>query len=95
MTLENRLETLLKDAAPGTLPPPAAVETAEVPVDALAPGRYQPRRQLSEERLAELADSIREQGILQPIVVRRRAGAEGVGDGAYEIVAGERRWHAA
>ncbi len=95
MTFENRIENLLKDAALGTVPPPASVETIEVSVDALAPNRYQPRRHLSEERLTELADSIREQGILQPIVVRRRPDALNLGGPAYEIVAGERRWQAA
>jgi ParB family chromosome partitioning protein len=66
----------------------AGMSTVEMPLDRLMPGRYQPRELLSEENLAELADSIREQGVLQPLVVR--AVAEG-----YEIVAGERRWRAA
>jgi ParB family chromosome partitioning protein len=66
----------------------AGTSTVEMPLDRLVPGRYQPRELLSEENLAELADSIREQGVLQPLVVR--AVAEG-----YEIVAGERRWRAA
>lgn len=66
----------------------------EVPVEALTPGRFQPRRQLAEDGLAELADSIREQGVLQPLVVRPRV-AEGDGTARYEIVAGERRWRAA
>lgn len=64
----------------------------EIGLAELTPGRFQPRRQLTEDGLAELADSIREQGVLQPLVVRPR----GAGDGAaYEIVAGERRWRAA
>ena len=67
--------------------------TVEVGVDELAPGRYQPRRHVSEDSLAELADSIREQGVLQPLVVR--ATAETAGANRYEIVAGERRWRAA
>ncbi len=71
-----------------------AAAVAELPIDALAPGRYQPRQRLSEAGLAELADSIREQGIVQPIVVRRIAPA--LPDArAFEIVAGERRWRAA
>jgi ParB family chromosome partitioning protein len=71
-----------------------AVEAA--PVEALRPGRYQPRQQLSEEALAELADSIREQGVLQPLVVRpMETSAEPLAENIYEIVAGERRWRAA
>lgn len=55
----------------------------------LEPNRLQPRRTFDEEAITSLADSIREHGILQPIVVRPLA------DGAYQIVAGERRWRAA
>jgi len=68
--------------------------TTELPVGALQPGRYQPRQQLTEDGLGELAQSIREQGVLQPLVVRPVAdtGADGV---SHEIVAGERRWRAA
>jgi ParB family chromosome partitioning protein len=64
----------------------------EVGIDELQPGRYQPRLQLREESLAELAESIREQGVLQPLIVRALPF-----DSAkrYEIVAGERRWRAA
>jgi len=62
-----------------------------VPIESLTPGRYQPRHRFDEETLAALADSIRDRGILQPIVVRPLPGATGT----YEIVAGERRWRAA
>ncbi|MFN9121193.1 MAG: ParB/RepB/Spo0J family partition protein [bacterium] len=62
--------------------------TRELPIDALLPGKYQPRTRMDEAALAELAESIREQGILQPILVRP------VGEGRYEIIAGERRWRA-
>jgi ParB family chromosome partitioning protein len=65
-------------------------DVLEVGVDELRPGRYQPRLQLREEGLAELAESIREQGVLQPLIVRALSSASG-----YEIVAGERRWRAA
>jgi ParB family chromosome partitioning protein len=58
------------------------------PLDMIQPGKYQPRVDMSQESLEELADSIRAQGLVQPIVVRP------VGDGRYEIVAGERRWRA-
>ena len=60
-----------------------------LPLDVIRPGRYQPRSVFDEEKLAELADSIRSQGVVQPIVVRP------VGEGAYELIAGERRWRAA
>jgi ParB family chromosome partitioning protein len=55
----------------------------------LRPGRYQPRMQMNPDAIADLADSIKAQGVIQPILVRP------VTDGQYEIVAGERRWRAA
>ncbi|HET7131701.1 MAG TPA: ParB/RepB/Spo0J family partition protein [Gammaproteobacteria bacterium] len=71
-------------------------DTLELPIDELRPGRYQPRRHAREESLAELAASIREQGVLQPLIVRSVRGAEdGSPSPVYEIVAGERRWRAA
>jgi ParB family transcriptional regulator, chromosome partitioning protein len=71
-------------------------DVLELAVDQLQPGRYQPRLQLREEGLAELAESIREQGVLQPLIVRAVPTSTGTGDAkAYEIVAGERRWRAA
>lgn len=60
-----------------------------IAVDKLVPGQYQPRKKFDKEHLAELAQSIKENGILQPIVVRKRQA------GGFEIVAGERRWRAA
>ncbi|WP_019586261.1 ParB/RepB/Spo0J family partition protein [Deinococcus apachensis] len=60
-----------------------------LPVADLRPGAFQPRVHFSPEGLEELARSVREQGILQPLLVRP------LGDGRYEIVAGERRWRAA
>ncbi len=59
-----------------------------LPLDSIAPNRLQPRKTFSEEGLRELADSVREHGIVQPVVVRP------VGEG-YELVVGERRWRAA
>jgi ParB family chromosome partitioning protein len=59
-----------------------------LPVDALAPGKYQPRKTMDQDKLAELAESIRAQGVIQPIVVRDLGGQR------YEIIAGERRWRA-
>jgi ParB family chromosome partitioning protein len=68
----------------------------ELRLDELQPGRYQPRGHVSEESLAELAESIREQGVLQPLIVRVvSASPEFSGRKTYEIVAGERRWRAA
>ncbi|MCS5587944.1 MAG: ParB/RepB/Spo0J family partition protein [Porticoccaceae bacterium] len=61
----------------------------EIPVELLQRGKYQPRRDFNSESLQELADSIANQGLIQPIVVRS------VGQGRYEIIAGERRWRAA
>jgi ParB family chromosome partitioning protein len=69
-------------------------DVLDVAVDELRPGRYQPRLQLNEQGLAELAESIREQGVLQPLIVRAISGPE-AGSSRYEIVAGERRWRAA
>ncbi|MEZ5544070.1 MAG: ParB/RepB/Spo0J family partition protein [Lysobacteraceae bacterium] len=60
-----------------------------LPIEKLQPGKYQPRSHMDSERLAELADSIKAQGLIQPIVVRA------VGAERYEIIAGERRWRAA
>jgi len=57
-------------------------------VTQLAPGKYQPRTQMDSESLQELADSIRAQGLMQPILVREVAAG-------HEIIAGERRWRAA
>ncbi len=69
-------------------------ELRALPVDLLQRGRYQPRLDMRQESLEELADSIRAQGVVQPIVVRALAAAGS--DGArFEIIAGERRWRAA
>ncbi|MEO0998700.1 MAG: ParB/RepB/Spo0J family partition protein, partial [Pseudomonadota bacterium] len=65
-----------------------------LPVEELRRGRFQPRSDMREESLAELAESIRAQGLIQPIVVRRLTVAT-AGEPGHEIVAGERRWRAA
>ncbi len=77
------------------VPAPAvvtAVETRDrvqrVPLHRIRPSALQPRKEFSPESLQELADSIREQGIVQPLIVRER-------DGFFELIAGERRWRAA
>jgi ParB family chromosome partitioning protein len=64
-------------------------ELAQIRVDEIAPNARQPRRRFEPEATAGLAESIRRQGLLQPVVVRPRAG------GGYELIAGERRWRAA
>lgn len=61
----------------------------EINVKRLRPGRFQPRRTIQDSELETLANSIKEQGVLQPIIVRI------VGNDGYEIIAGERRWRAA
>jgi ParB family chromosome partitioning protein len=60
----------------------------KLPLDQLQPGKYQPRRDMDEGKLTELSESIKAQGIIQPILVRQIEG------GRYEIIAGERRWRA-
>ncbi len=60
-----------------------------IAIDKLVPGVYQPRKNFDKEALAQLAESIKQNGILQPIAVRKRK------EGGYEIIAGERRWRAA
>jgi ParB family chromosome partitioning protein len=89
------------DAAPGASAPGAkepSEELALLPVDRLQRGRYQPRVDMREEALEELAASIRAQGVIQPIVVRPISvpgAAPGATPERYEIIAGERRWRAA
>ena len=68
---------------------PVANELQKLPIEFLHSGKYQPRKDMSEEALEELASSIRSQGIIQPIVVRP------VAENSFEIIAGERRWRAA
>ncbi len=79
----------LSDQAKVQSPGAPASELTRLPVTALYPGQYQPRRDMSAEALEELAASIRSQGVIQPIVVRQLSGDR------YEIIAGERRWRAA
>jgi len=86
--LGRGLDALLSSVAP-VIPGSEIDELRELPLERLTPGRHQPRRQFDEEALGALADSIRAQGVVQPIVVRP-AGAD-----RYEIIAGERRWRAA
>lgn len=76
----------LLPAAPKTGPIPKGTSTARI--EELHPNRDQPRRTFDEEALQELADSIAEHGVLEPVLVRKRA------QGGFEIIAGERRWRA-
>jgi len=101
-TLGRGLADLLGQSRPVMVPPPPSEaaaplgeELAHLPLDLLQRGRYQPRMDMRAETLAELADSIKAQGVVQPIVVRP---IDSPGDGRsqrYEIIAGERRWRAA
>lgn len=87
-------ETPTATSGVGVNPNPTPVETIRrLPLEHIQRGRYQPRRDFDPETLRELADSIRAQGVIQPIVVRPlvEPGATGA---RYEIIAGERRWRA-
>jgi ParB family chromosome partitioning protein len=85
--LGRGLDALLSSVAEPEVTPDAGI--AELPVDQIVRGRYQPRRIFTEDSLQELAASIRVQGLIQPIVVRPRP------QGGFELIAGERRWRAA
>lgn len=92
--LGRGLSALMADVqiepAPEAGEPPRSKPDQMVPLDLLEPNPDQPRRQFSEDALKELADSIREKGVIQPLIVRPSKKVEG----RYEIVAGERRWRA-
>lgn len=82
---DDEPDTPAAEAAPtGTPPLPRSLPTSY-----LTPGRYQPRRRFEAEAMEQLITSVREQGVVQPLIVRP------LGDNRYEIVAGERRWRAA
>jgi len=89
--LGRGLDALLSAANANTQPTGQAAdsELVQLATNKIQPGQYQPRRDMDQQALEELASSIRAQGIMQPIVVRP------VGEGKYEIIAGERRWRAA
>ena len=95
-TLGRGLADLLGTASRPTAAPAAVGEQlAKLPLDVLQRGRYQPRMDMRPETLTELADSIKAQGVVQPIVVRPLPGAAPGTSQRYEIIAGERRWRAA
>jgi ParB family chromosome partitioning protein len=83
--LGRGLSALIPDAP---VAPPTVERGLDVDIDLLRPNRFQPRGQVDDARIDDLAKSIRTHGVIQPIVVRR------ADDGGYEIVAGERRWRA-
>jgi ParB family chromosome partitioning protein len=82
-------------AAPAEVPPPAGDRMANLPLDLLQRGKYQPRLDMRPESLSELADSIKSQGLVQPILVRPLPRHSQQESQRYEIIAGERRWRAA
>ena len=87
--LGKGLSALLPDPDPQGTAPTTDHGVVEVPVEDLDPNPVQPRTHFAAAALEELADSIRESGLVQPILARRMAG------GRYQIIAGERRWRAA
>ena len=90
--LGRGLSALMADVAVESEAAPAGrSDTRQIPVEQIEPNPHQPRRNFSEEALADLAASIREKGIVQPLVLRPHPDRPD----AYQIVAGERRWRAA
>ncbi|MFY2560349.1 ParB/RepB/Spo0J family partition protein [Corallococcus terminator] len=88
--LGRGLSALIPQAAPGKAAEQAALKAGvlKLPIEAIHRDKDQPRRYFDEEKLKELTESIKTQGILQPILVRKD------GDGGYKLIAGERRWRA-
>ncbi len=87
--LNELLSNMGRNPAEETIAAPSPIEQTRLPIELLQRGKYQPRKEMDFEALQELADSIRAQGIIQPIVVRP------LDDRNYEIIAGERRWRGA
>ena len=85
--LGRGLDALLPAIKPVSMP--ELPEVQHLRIDAIVPNRYQPRQTFSPRELAELTASLKQHGLLQPILVRRK------GDGIYELISGERRWRAA
>jgi ParB family chromosome partitioning protein len=85
--LGRGLDALLPATKPVSMPELPDVQ--HLRIDAIVPNRYQPRQAFSSQELAELTASLKQSGLLQPILVRRK------GDGIYELISGERRWRAA
>jgi len=96
--MSKRPDPAADAGTPVSTTPPARLsgdELAYLPLDLLQRGKYQPRVDMRQESLEELAASIKSQGIIQPIVVRAVDGAAPGASQRYEIIAGERRWRAA
>lgn len=95
--LGRGLEALLGDAGSPVRPVQTQAKEGlrQIPVELLERGRYQPRQDMHQESLEDLARSIKAQGLVQPIVVRPLPGVVTSGETRYEIIAGERRWRAA
>jgi ParB family chromosome partitioning protein len=89
--LGRGLAALIGDSAPDSTSRTTAVGQRRIPIEFIRPNPRNPRRSFDDEQLAELADSIREKGVIQPIIVRAISQTAD----AYEIIAGERRWRAA
>ncbi len=89
--LGRGLAALIGDAADETMGQGRAKGQRSVPIEFIVANPLNPRKSFAEEDLTELTDSIREKGVIQPILVRPRVGVPD----AYEIIAGERRWRAA
>ncbi|RUR26997.1 ParB/RepB/Spo0J family partition protein [Legionella qingyii] len=87
-SLGRNLSALLSQSSSSILNEKPQAESLKLAVDSLQPGKYQPRGEMEEAPLMELAQSIKKQGLLQPLLVRE------LSDGRYEIIAGERRWRA-
>ena len=85
--LGRGLDALLPAIRPSATPESSEVQ--HLKVGSIVPNRYQPRQTFSPQELNELADSLKQSGLLQPILVRRK------GDGIFELISGERRWRAA
>ena len=89
--LGKGLSALIPDATDALTTPRASLD---VDIDLLEPNHYQPRGHMDDERLEDLARSIRANGVIQPIIVRKLANT-GTSRDRYQIIAGERRWRAA
>ncbi|MDO7085135.1 ParB/RepB/Spo0J family partition protein [Pseudocolwellia sp. AS88] len=87
--LDALLTSVPKDSSDNSSADSQQSELQKLPIEQLQPGKYQPRKDMSNDALIELSNSIKSQGIIQPIVVRQTDNEE------YEIIAGERRWRAA
>jgi ParB family chromosome partitioning protein len=94
-SLGRGLEALLGASEPAQQTIKADEAIHQLSIEKIGPGPFQPRRTIREEQLKELALSIEEQGIIQPIVVRERAVVDSQTGVRFEIIAGERRWRAA